>query len=263
MKWVKKQRKKPEKRNILIVLAALVLLVGGFFLPEWVFGIQNRKIQTNVETYTMENGSFHVANQLIQKANVMGQEYLIMDLYNGMEPEHSETEIQEIGIEAVQVFTPWILNQKGGVGPLRGELSDWSADAQLLVLSKENLSFVVWQVYMEAEGVSYNMTIDDATGKVLNYHYYCSLDAYRPQEPLDIETAAAWIEKLPEVFQSYYEMEGIELTDQITDRELLYENGWDGETMGIGVYQMKDGADSAEIYCHFGENYGEITLGTD
>ena len=79
-----KRIRKLEKRNVLIILAAFVLLVGGFFLLEWVFGIQNRKIQTNVETFTMENGSFHVANQLIQKANVMEQQYLITDLYNGM-----------------------------------------------------------------------------------------------------------------------------------------------------------------------------------
>ena len=51
-----KRIRKLEKRNVLIILAAFVLLVGGFFLPEWVFGIQNRKIQTNVETFTMENG---------------------------------------------------------------------------------------------------------------------------------------------------------------------------------------------------------------
>lgn len=258
-----KRIKKLEKRNILIILAAFVLLVGGFFLPEWVFGIQNRKIQTNVETYTMENGSFHVANQLIQKANVMEQQYLITDLYNGMEPECSEKEIKEIGIKAVKMFTPWIRNKRNGVGPLRGELSDWSAEAQLLVFSRENLSFIVWQIYMEADGVSYNMTIDDATGKVLIYHYYCSQDVYQPQETLDIETAEAWIEKLPEVFQSYYEIDTIELADQITERDQLYDGGWDDETMGIGIYQIKDGADSAEIYCHFAENYGEIMLGMD
>lgn len=258
-----KRRKKLGKRNILIVLAAFVLLVGGFFLPEWVFGIQNRKIQTTVETYTMENGSFHVANQLIQKANALADNYMLMDLYNGMQPLYSKSEILELGTEIVQLFTPWVLDESDGAEALKKNITNWYADPELIVLSKENLSFIVWNLYMETEEINYNITIDDATGKMLAYTYYYIDEPYTSKVNLDEEIAAEWIKELPEIFRSYYEIEEVNQKSSMSNRNSLDQSGWGSAMMGIAVYQMKDRLDSAEIYCHFGREYGDINIGSN
>lgn len=259
-----KRIKKLEKRNILIILGAIVLLVSGFFLPEWIFGIQNRKFQTDIVTYTMENGSFHVTNQMIQKTNAITGEYMIMELYDGMKPEHTEKEILDLGIEIVQIFTPWIRNSRGGMGPLRAEISEWSAEPEVVVQENESLSFVVWNLYMVSEGISYSITIDDTTGKMLQYIYYYLDEPYNNSSKLDEETADEWAQQLPEIFKDYYgvETETVELENRISDRDKLEQDGWGDEMLEIVVYRMKDSIDSTEIFCHFGNDYGDINSGS-
>lgn len=150
------------KKVIAVFLTILVLLLG-FFMPKLVLQYSDKKTESQVSKYELNDVSLSLSSQLWDRL------YAVRDGYNSIvvditvDTKMTEADVYEEMRRIDEEFGQMLLQES--------EILTVEAEPELVISRDGSLSFIVWRCLVLHEHGSVTMMIDDTAGKMLFFSY--------------------------------------------------------------------------------------------
>lgn len=212
---------------IYIVITILMLLIG-FFMPNWVLTIQASQMEDQVERYEINSIELNLTKQLFEKLNTVSKGYYPMDISGSVATQMTEEEVY---------YTMLEINEEFGVPLLNKDIA-WEISPGLEINEDGAFSFVIWKCSMSIGDSHVFMIIDDATGKMLSFNADFSGDDMTYAESIRISQEE--INRFCEKLKNYYGLSEVYFSDEImSDMSYDEEGVYDFATMSEdGLYDI-------------------------